>query len=92
MWTKLSSWRVFLKQINIFEKIKFPDHYDYSKKELEDLIKKAKENNAILLTTEKDYLRINEEYRKSIYCLKIKIEIENKNEFIGQIKKLYENH
>ena len=81
-----------VNKINIFEKIKFPDHYDYSKKELEDLIKKAKENNAILLTTEKDYLRINEEYRKNINCLKVKAEIENKNEFIGQIKKLYENH
>ena len=81
-----------VNKINILEQIKFPDHYDYSKKELEDLVKKAKENNAILLTTEKDYLRINEEYRKSINCLKVKVEIENKNEFIGQIKKLYENH
>ena len=79
-------------KINILEQIKFPDHYDYSKKELEDLVKKAKENNAILLTTEKDYLRINEEYRKNINCLKIKVEIENENEFIEQIKKLYENH
>ena len=81
-----------VNKINILEQIKFPDHYDYSKKELEDLVKKAKENNAILLTTEKDYLRINEEYRKNINCLKIKVEIENENEFIEQIKKLYENH
>jgi len=81
-----------VNKINILEQIKFPDHYDYSKKELEDLVKKAKESNAILLTTEKDYLRINEKYRKNINCLKIKVEIENKNEFIGQIKKLYENH
>ena len=79
-------------EINISEQIKFPDHYNYSKRELENLIRKAKENNAILLTTEKDYLRINEEYRKNINCLKVKAEIENKNEFIGQIKKLYENH
>ncbi len=81
-----------VNKINICEQIKFPDHYDYSKKELDNLIKKAKENNAILLTTEKDYLRINEKYRKSINCLKIKVEIENKNELIEQIKKLYENY
>ena len=52
------------------------------------LIKKAKENNATLLTTEKDYLRIEEKYRGNINCLKIKIEIENKNEFIEEIKKI----
>ncbi len=74
-------------EINVLEQISFPDHHNYSKIELDNLIKKAKENDASLLTTEKDYLRIEEKYRESIYCLKIKIEIENKNEFIEEIKK-----
>ena len=75
-------------KINILEKIGFPDHYNYSKTELEDLKKKAKETEAILLTTEKDYLRINKNYRENINCLKIKVEIENKNQFIEEIKKI----
>ena len=74
--------------IDLLEKISFPDHHNYSKTELDILIKKAKENNATLLTTEKDYLRIEEKYRGNINCLKIKIEIENKNEFIEEIKKI----
>ena len=74
--------------LNIFEQISFPDHYNYSKAEIEDLKKNAKENDAFLLTTEKDYLRINENYKESISYLKIKIEIENKNQFIEEIKKI----
>ena len=75
-------------EINVLEQISFPDHHNYSNAELDILIKKAKENNATLLTTEKDYLRIEEKYRGNINCLKIKIEIENKNEFIEEIKKI----
>ena len=74
--------------LNIFEQISFPDHYNYSKAEIEDLKKNAKENDAFLLTTEKDYLRINENYKESISYLKIKVEIENKNQFIEEIKKI----
>ena len=74
--------------INTVEEIKFPDHYNYSEKELENLISKAKENNAILLTTEKDYLRIDENYKKNINCLKIIVEIKNRNQFIEEIKKI----
>ena len=73
--------------LNVLEEISYPDHYNYSKIELEKLIKKAKENNTILLTTEKDYLRINDEYKKSIRELKITVDIENKNKFIEEIKK-----
>jgi len=74
--------------INILEEISFPDHYNYSNKELENLINKAKEKNATLLTTEKDFFRIDENYRKNIKHLKIKVEIENKNQFIEEIKKV----
>ena len=75
-------------KLNIIETIKFPDHHKYSEKELENLLNKIKENNVILLTTEKDYFRISENYKKNIKCLKIKVEIENKNQFIEGIKKI----
>ena len=75
-------------KLNIVETIKFPDHHKYSEKELENLLSKIKENNTILLTTEKDYFRISESYRKNIKCLKIKVEIENRSQFIEEIKKI----
>ena len=75
-------------KLNIVETIKFPDHHKYSEKELENLSNKTKNNNSILLTTEKDYYRISEKHKKNVKCLKIKVEIENKNEFIEEIKKI----
>ena len=53
----------------------------------DSLINKAKSNNIVLLTTEKDYCRIDDVYKKNIEFLKIELEIENKNNFIELIKK-----
>ena len=74
--------------IDVIEEKEFPDHYNYSEKELKNLISRAKEKNAILLTTEKDYFRINKNYKKNINLLKIVVEIQNKDQFIGEIKKI----
>ena len=75
-------------KLNIIETVKFPDHHDYSEKELENLLNKIKDNNSILLTTEKDYFRISEKNKRKIKCLKINVEIENKNQFIEEVKKI----
>ncbi len=75
-------------KIDIGEEIKFPDHHEYSRETLENLVNKAKENNNILLTTEKDYFRIAKNYKQNISFLKIEVEIENRNQFIDQIKKI----
>ena len=74
--------------IDVIEEKEFPDHYNYSEKELKNLISRAKEKNAILVTTEKDYFRINKNYKKNINLLKIVVEIQNKDQFIGEIKKI----
>ena len=52
--------------IKVIEKINFPDHHKYSDQELRDLNNKIKENDNILLTTEKDYLRIDENFKENI--------------------------
>ena len=75
-------------KMDLVEEIKFSDHHKYSERELENLINKTKEDNTILVTTEKDYHRIAENYKKNISFLKIKVEIENRNQFIDEIKKI----
>jgi len=75
-------------KINVLKEIKFTDHHNYLNVELESLINKTKEANTILLTTEKDYLRIDENYRNNINYLKISLEIEKKEEFIYEMKKV----
>ena len=75
-------------KMDLVEEIKFSDHHKYSERELENLINKTKEDNTILVTTEKDYHRIAGNYKKNINFLKIKVEIENRNQFIDEIKKI----
>ena len=73
---------------NLIEEIKYPDHHKYSVNELKNLINKSKNNNAILITTQKDYFRINENYKNNFIFLEIKVEMENRNQFIEEIKKV----
>ena len=69
----------------------FPDHYNFKKIDIFNLNKKAKELNSFLVTTEKDYSRLNNEDKKNIICLKIELFIDKKKEFTNELKKLYEN-
>ena len=72
--------------LNLIDYKSFPDHYNFTEKDLNDLILKAKNNDAILLTTEKDYFRINNSFKNSIEKLEVKLEIENKDNFIKLLK------
>ena len=78
--------------LNLLNKFKFPDHYNYKIKDLNKLVSNAEESNSILLTTEKDYFRINEDYKKKIKYVKVEMEIERKEDFVNLIKKIYEKN
>ena len=60
------------------KKIIYPDHYKLTNTDLKQLIDKAKKENLVLVTTEKDFFRLNKSQRKNIKFLKIKLEIKNK--------------
>jgi len=74
-----------IKLINTFS---FPDHYKYTYNDLKKLIKEAKNKKAILLTTEKDFLRLDKKYKKKINFLSIKLIINKKKLFIQELKKI----
>ena len=85
----------FLKTLNennlkVFKKIYFPDHYNYKKIEIEKLIKISNDENLKIITTEKDYYRIEHMGFESIDYLKINLEIDNREKFIEEIIKLYD--
>ena len=73
--------------LNVLNEISFPDHYQFSKSDLDKLILESGNQNAILITTEKDYCRINENYKNNIECAKVELEINNKDKFIELLKK-----
>jgi len=72
--------------INLVKTYSFPDHHNYSNQELENIVTYSKKNHTIILTTEKDYSRINEKLKLICEYVKVDLEIENKNEFINLIK------
>ena len=52
----------------------FEDHHNYTKEELNFLKDEAKEHNILLITTEKDYVKIPKDLTSNIYCLKVNAE------------------
>ena len=78
----------FLKTLkkNNFKIIKnftFPDHYSYSDLDLTKIKKTANNLKAKIITTQKDYNRLNNLNTSGIEFLKINLKINNENEFIN---------
>jgi tetraacyldisaccharide 4'-kinase len=65
-------------KFNISKKTIYPDHYKLTNTDLKQLIDKAKKENLALITTEKDFFRLNKSQRKNIKFLEIKLEIKDK--------------
>lgn len=61
----------------IVEKISFPDHYQYTDKDIKNLLEKASNKNAKLLTTEKDWVRLPDWAKKEIRYSVLQTKIEN---------------
>jgi tetraacyldisaccharide 4'-kinase len=74
--------------VKIIEALNFPDHYNFKKIDIANLNKRAKELDACLVTTEKDYFRLNNEDKKNIKYLKLELLIDRKEEFINELKKI----
>ena len=70
--------------------MEFPDHYNYKNKDLEKIISKSKELNCKIVTTEKDFLRINNISFKEIKFIKSELFIQDEEKFINDILKLNE--
>ncbi|MBI9041787.1 tetraacyldisaccharide 4'-kinase [Lutibacter sp.] len=72
-----------------FKHLKFKDHHQFTIKDIVE-IKKLQSNNAVLLTTEKDYVRIFDKL-ENLYYLPIETKfINRKNDFENIIKKYVE--
>ena len=68
-------------------KISFPDHYQYSKDEVENIIRVAEEKKFKLLTTEKDFFRIKKLGLKKIDFVSIDLKIINNKNFEREVIK-----
>ena len=75
-------------KFNVAREIIFPDHYKYNENDFEKIQDNAKNENLKILTTEKDYMKIPEKYKKEIDFLSIDLIIQNENKLIDYFKKL----
>ena len=85
----------FLKLLNnhnlkIAKKYIYPDHYNFSKEEIDNFISEAKKNGYQIVCTEKDFHRIKVYDIKEIDYLKVELVLEKKERLIKKIQSIYD--
>ena len=68
----------------------FPDHYQFSKSEISNIVKYAEERNLQIVMTEKDYFKIKKFNYNEIKYLRIILKIENCEKLIKLISDKYD--
>ena len=71
--------------LNIIQDLEFPDHYKYSKKDIDKICYLAKELNCKIITTEKDFLRIDYKIEQEIKFIRSELKILNKEKFLSYL-------
>ena len=73
-------------KFKIIEEITFPDHFNYQDKDILKIIDKANSNNAEIITTEKDFKRIPQNFKEKISFLEINMKIKDENKLVQFLK------
>ena len=71
--------------LDVQKVVPYPDHYKFSKTEIQKLVEDSKKKGFELVTTEKDYFRIKNFGFKEIKCIKTKLVINSQSDFINEI-------
>ena len=79
-------------KLKIVSDLEYPDHYQYSKKDFDEIIINAKKFNAHIITTEKDYLRLENFNRNEILYVKSSLDISDEKSLTNKLLKLNEKN
>ena len=79
-------------KLKIVSDLEYPDHYQYSKKDLDEIIINAKKFNAHIITTEKDYLRLENLNRNEILYVKSSLDVSDEKNLTNKLIKLNEKN
>lgn len=71
---------------NIIEEKIFADHYKYKDKDIHEILEIAKKKSCKILTTEKDYVKIPDHFKKKINFIEIDVKIDDEEKLIKLIK------
>ena len=71
--------------LQILKDIEFADHYSYTKKDINKILKEADNLNCKVITTEKDFLRIENLNTNKIKFIKSELQIIDEEKLINTI-------
>ena len=78
--------------LNIVDDLEYPDHYQYSKKDFDEIVNKAKKYDAKIITTEKDYLRLDSFDKTDVLFIKSTLKILDETNFTQTLIDLNEKN
>ena len=76
--------------LQVKKKFIYPDHYEFSKNEILDIINEAKKNNCEIIMTEKDFFKVKRFKYKYLKFLKVNLEIKDKKRLLKIISNIYD--
>jgi tetraacyldisaccharide 4'-kinase len=75
--------------IKIIKKFIYQDHFQFTEKNYKTLFQEAENNNCNLITTEKDWVRINKQFKDKVYYTKLSTLLIGKESLEKELKKLF---
>ena len=75
--------------LDIQKELIFPDHYNFTKPDIQNILEEAKDKNYHIITTKKNYFKIKKFNIEKIDFLEVILEVDEKEKFIKTIYKLY---
>ena len=71
--------------LNIIKDLEYPDHYQYTVKDINEILNEANKLNCKVITTEKDFLRINNKNIDKIKFIKSELKIIDEQKLLNVI-------
>ena len=79
-------------KLNVVKDIEFPDHYKYTNYDINKILKLSNDLDCEIITTEKDYFRLDKEKIYNINFIKSELKILNEEKLISTILKTNEDN
>ncbi|MDB3876709.1 tetraacyldisaccharide 4'-kinase [Candidatus Pelagibacter ubique] len=79
-------------KLKVVSDLEYPDHYQYSKRDFDEIMINAKKFNAHIITTEKDFLRLENFNKNEILYVKSSLEISDEKSLTNKLLKLNEKN
>jgi tetraacyldisaccharide 4'-kinase len=76
-------------KIKIIKKIIYPDHFEFTEENYKLLSLEAENNKCHLITTEKDYVRINKQFKEKVYYTELSTLLIGKESLEKELKELF---